>query len=203
MTHYTYLLISSLDQKMYIGSRSCNMDPEKDVQYKSSTKLVPKEYLQNCKKYILKVHLTKIAAIEHEIFLHNLFEVGINPEFFNGAKQTSTKFDRSGIPMSDLQKERISKANIIARNTPESKLKSRNARLGVKVSQKTRDKLRKLNLKSNSPKAKPITCIETSQNFGSVIEASDWAGIHYSGIVKVCSDKQKTAGGYTWKYKET
>ena len=198
--YYTYLLRHKLDGRLYIGSRGCNCLPEEDTAYMSSSKAVTKEYLALCAKRIIRVFKTRIDALEHEIRLHNMFDVAVNPKFFNASKQTSIKFDRTGVPMSDKQKERISKANKISCNRPEVKERYRQAKLGTKVSDATKQKLRELNLGSNSPKAKKVLCIETGVTYGSVSEAGIAVGVHYSGIVKACTGKQKTAKNFTWKY---
>lgn len=38
--------------------------------------------------------------------------------------------------------------------------------------------------------------------YDSIIDASNYIGIHPSGITKVCKGKGKSAGGFKWKYKE-
>lgn len=96
MYHYTYLLVNKYDLKMYIGKRSCTCTPLKDTSYMSSSKYVPKN---QCIKIILQEFPTAEEAIQHEIFLHNKYNVGINPLFYNKSKQTSSKFDTTGIPM--------------------------------------------------------------------------------------------------------
>ena len=96
--HYVYILKNKIDGRLYIGDRTApNGNPYKDTKYKSSCKVVSKEYKENCMKRILKTFETREEAKEYEIFLHNKYDVGNNPRFFNGAKQTSVGFDTSGI----------------------------------------------------------------------------------------------------------
>lgn len=45
-----------------------------------------------------------------------------------------------------------------------------------------------------------VVCLETNQQYESVNEASRQTGICAGSIAGVCRGKQKTAGGYTWKY---
>lgn len=52
--------------------------------------------------------------------------------------------------------------------------------------------------KAKQTNIKPVKCIETNKTYESAREASRQTGIHYSNIGKVCSGKQKTAGGYHW-----
>lgn len=101
MNHYVYLLQHPTDRLKYIGVRSCKCTIEQDP-YKSSSKSVTKQYLSECTKTILKVFTTRKEAVEYEIYLHNLYDVAKNPEYFNCAKQTATKFDQSGKIFSNL-----------------------------------------------------------------------------------------------------
>lgn len=104
--------------------------------------------------------------------------------------------------------------------------------LGRKVSQNTKDKLRKLNSGPNSvmygkkgqehpmwgkqgylkdkfgkqhPRSKQVQQIDPSTNqvisvFGSILEAQRETGILGQNISSTCKGKQKTAGGFGWKY---
>lgn len=110
MYHYVYLLINTTTNHMYIGKRSCNIHPDLDTAYMSSSKHVPKE---QCDKIILSLHSSSQEALEEEIRLHNLYDVGINPMFYNKAKQTSISFDTTGIsiPMKPEIKVKISLSN--------------------------------------------------------------------------------------------
>ena len=193
------MLVNKEDLRAYIGYRGSFNKPKDDIGYMSSSKAVSKAYLNNCTKYVLKVFKTSKEALAYEVYLHALYNVDVNPAFFNLAKQTSTKFSCSG-PMTKEHRNAISIANKIAKSTPESRDKHRQLRLGVKTSDITKQKLRDLNLGANSPKAKKVLCIETDVVYGAVSEAAIAIGIHYSNIVKVCSGKRQTAGGYRWKY---
>jgi hypothetical protein len=106
MYHYTYLLINNSDNRMYIGARSSKVLPADDP-YMSSAKTVSREYKRNCRKHILKIFKTRKEAIAHEIYLHTLFEVGVNPEFFNAAKQTSIGFDTAGTRLTKEHRAKI------------------------------------------------------------------------------------------------
>lgn len=92
--HYVYLLINPTNDMMYIGKRSCDCLPNDDTKYMSSSKYVPKE---ECDKLILEEFSTATEAIEYEKKLHEQFDVGVNPSFYNKSKQTSTGFDTTGI----------------------------------------------------------------------------------------------------------
>lgn len=122
MHHYTYLLINTATLMMYIGKRSCNCVPELDTGYKGSSKYVPKT---ECVKVILKTFLTAKEALEHEIKLHNIFNVAVNSMFYNKAKQTSTKFDTTGTKVfhSDAMRRKLSsvKAGVVPNWSEEGK----------------------------------------------------------------------------------
>lgn len=102
MNHYTYL-IQNLDKTMnYIGSRSCKCLPIEDC-YWGTSKHLPwgkkgskQDQSSQAIKTILQVFKTKQEALEHEIYLHNKYSVHTNENFWNQAKQTSTKFDTTG-----------------------------------------------------------------------------------------------------------
>lgn len=113
--HYTYELINTKNNMNYIGVRSCECQPKDDIHYFGSSKAVDEELLITPVKYwnklILKIFKTRQQAVKHEIELHSKFNVAVNPQFYNKAKQTATGFDRSGTTMSSETKDKISKAN--------------------------------------------------------------------------------------------
>jgi hypothetical protein len=90
--HYTYWLQDE-HGKAYIGVRSCNCNVYNDT-YMSSSKTVLSLIKNGAKftKTILAVWDTREDAISHEILLHDIFNVNINPNFYNKAKQRSKKF---------------------------------------------------------------------------------------------------------------
>lgn len=53
---------------------------------------------------------------------------------------------------------------------------------------------------SKNPNSKKVLCIETEQIFNSMKEASEWIGVSYTNISNCCNGKQKTCGGYHWRY---
>lgn len=94
--HYTYEITNVNNGMKYIGSRSCLCLPCFDP-YMSSSKYVKAAIKEDEHAHFVKIVLqefpTREEAIEHEILLHNKFDVGKNPVFYNKAKQTSTRFD--------------------------------------------------------------------------------------------------------------
>lgn len=105
--HYVYVLISNVEEKFYIGARSCSCEVDEDS-YMGSSSVMTKEDKDNCDKLVLKEFDTRKEAIAYEVELHNQFEVSTNERFWNNAKQTSTKFDTSGTTLTDEHKEKIS-----------------------------------------------------------------------------------------------
>lgn len=135
--HYVYRVTSIQENKHYYGYRSSTDSPENDLGVKyftSSTNLKFKELFrnnpENYKLKIVSVFDTREEAMLLEIKLHNKFNVGVNSNFYNKCKATSTGFTTEGISHihSDETKKKISKTS-----------------KGRVVSQKTKDKLSKAN----------------------------------------------------------
>lgn len=99
MYHYTYLLQHKTQDKRYIGCRSCRCLPVEDISYWGSSKHLPSNISEEHVKIILKQFPTRKEAIAHEIYLHDINDVGSNPSYYNKAKQTSTGFDTSGLKL--------------------------------------------------------------------------------------------------------
>lgn len=97
----------------------------------SSAKTVTKEYLAACEKRILKTFNTRKEAVAFEVYLHEKFDVGKNPRFFNAAKQTSTGFDTSGIKLSKEHRQKVIKTLVpLKKPTEQSKKKNALAHTG-------------------------------------------------------------------------
>ena len=102
--HYTYRITNLIEGKHYYGSRSSEIPPVEDLgkNYVSSSKNKDfikdqKENPQNYKYKVIKIFDTREEAISFEIKLHDKFDVGVNESFYNKAKQTSVKFDTTGM----------------------------------------------------------------------------------------------------------
>ena len=118
MFHYVYRITNLKENKYYYGCRSSKIEPKLDlgIKYFSSSKnkeLIKDQKVnpQDYKYKIIKIFKTRREAIEHEIFLHNKFNVGINESFYNKAKQTSTGYDTFGTTKSEEFKRNISEKN--------------------------------------------------------------------------------------------
>lgn len=101
--HYVYQITEINSGKKYIGLRSCSDYPENDIGIKYFSSSKNKEFIEsqktNSSNYIysiLSVFDCREDAINEEIRLHELFDVGRNVEYINKAKQTYLSFDVSG-----------------------------------------------------------------------------------------------------------
>lgn len=101
--HYVYRITNLVLKKHYYGCRSCKVTPKNDLGqvYFSSSK--DKDFIahQKQRRYdfrykVIHIFDNRKDAIRFEIKLHNKFNVSCNANFYNRAKQTSTKFDTTG-----------------------------------------------------------------------------------------------------------
>lgn len=95
MNHYTYLIEYSNGMK-YIGARSCKCIPCDDIKYLGSSKIIPKDIKSTGIKTILGQFECRPDAIKNEMYLHKLYDVKMNKDYYNQVNQTSTKFDQQG-----------------------------------------------------------------------------------------------------------
>ena len=127
-SHYTYMLVLNKptdERRFYIGARSCKTKPEQDSKYYGSSvslkKWIKEHGTDNIEKVILAPWRTREETLEHEKLLHQWFNVDKNPEYWNKARQTSSKFfyDFSGMKrgnLSDEHKQSISKTKTGVKN---------------------------------------------------------------------------------------
>lgn len=114
--HYTYLLTDlqpKSNQKYYIGVHSGVNDPENDGYMSSSqdiNDLINNYGINRFEKTIITIWKSRKLAVQHEIKLHEEYNVKDNPLFYNKANQTSTGFDTSGKPMHPNTKKGLLKA---------------------------------------------------------------------------------------------
>jgi hypothetical protein len=103
MFHYVYQITNKINGKIYIGSRTSNIEPANDLGKKyfssSKDKEFQKEQRENPENFIyevLSIYNNKDDMLNEEIRLHNLYDVGKNPNYYNKSKQTSKNFSTSG-----------------------------------------------------------------------------------------------------------
>ena len=102
--HYVYTITDtkpSSSHYLYIGVRSSDVSPYEDIRYMGSCKLL-KEHIalgdiDDFIKEVISIWDSREEAVREEIRLHNKYDVGNNPAFYNRVKQTSTKFDSSNL----------------------------------------------------------------------------------------------------------
>lgn len=95
-TYYSFETNKGIDGLGYIGYRRLKnaSNPEEENYYGTPKSIKSLEFKnnKNKNKIILGVFETKEEAIEHEIYLHQLWDVDNNEHFANAAKQTSLGF---------------------------------------------------------------------------------------------------------------
>ena len=98
MYHYTYEITANNPtdaRQKYIGVRSCECYPTEDKYWgscKSFTEWQKVNGTESLAKKIFAMHQTRELAIEHEIKLHEHFDVAVNEEYFNECRATSIGF---------------------------------------------------------------------------------------------------------------
>lgn len=189
--HYTYLL-SDNDGKMYIGARSCIVHPNND-DYWSSSKYVLDAINKGIKfdKTILAIWDTRKEAVNHEILLHEIFDVAKNQNFYNKSKQTSTKFDTTGFVFSEEQKRQISICSKRKRKKyKQSKLKNRKQSLS-QIANRAKAQIGKMGMQNNKG-AKPIFAINLATKETKLLvgrtEVSNF-GFDPSTVHRICHKK--------------
>ena len=105
--HYVYHSFEEWGRD-YIGIRSCYCLPEEDTRYFGS---FTDKTFKPTGKNILFVCETREEVLKIEVELHDFFNVAVNPKFANKSKATNTKFDRTGVPVTEEAKKKISVAN--------------------------------------------------------------------------------------------
>lgn len=100
MFHYTYM-VSYTDGKRYIGVRTSQVEPDQDSAYIGSSEFTPNDKV--IRKEILGIFSSREEAVRHEIDLHEEWDVARSGDFYNRSKQTSHKFDTSGVNLERSQ----------------------------------------------------------------------------------------------------
>ena len=188
--NYTYRITNKIEGKHYYGKRSTDTIPSQHlgVKYFSSSKDVEfikdqKNNPQNYKYKIIKMHDSAKAAIEHEIVLHNKFNVGKNTKFYNRCKQSAKGFDTTGIKFSEARIQKCRESRKGFKHTEESKEKCRQVKLGNtwnigRKHTKEAIELMKKNTKKgvNSPNAVLVDVYKygTDQIVATKVSLSEW-----------------------------
>jgi hypothetical protein len=124
MHHYTYKIIANNPtdtRRYYIGVRSCKCWPTEDVNYFGSCRKFKRwqkaQGTGGLEKKILAIWPSRELALEHEIRLHDMFDVAVDPEYWNRSKQTSTGFDTTGVKVDRVfSKEQLDRVAELGRS---------------------------------------------------------------------------------------
>lgn len=84
----------------------------------------------------------------------------------------------------------------------EIKRKISETKKGVPLSEANRQNISLAMQGSKNPNCKAIICIETGEKFWGAKEAQDKLGVNKESISACCHGRNKTAGGYHWKFVE-
>jgi group I intron endonuclease len=170
MIHYTYIISNTITNVQYIGVRSCKCNAINDNYWGSSkylTEDINKLGSSNFIKQILAIWPTRETATEHEIKLHEFYNVSVNPMFYNKSIQTSNKFHTIGMPhpkgmlnkthtlesrqkMSNSQKG-IPKTAEHNKKNSEAHMGKKNPMYGVKHTAESLAKIRQASTGKNNP----------------------------------------------------
>lgn len=110
MLYYTYIVRNKENGKKYIGYRQA-LDPHNDIYFGSPASKfcennieyqnIIKNHPYMLQKRVLRIFKTAKDALNHEIELHNRYNVGVNKDFYNAGIQTANGFSFTGRKHSD------------------------------------------------------------------------------------------------------
>lgn len=108
--HYVYRITNIYKKQHYYGVRTSKLLPIKDIGIKYFSSSNDKDFIkdqkenpQNYKYKVIKTFKDRETALKLEIKLHNRFDVAVNESFYNRSKQTTTKFDTTGLSLNKGQ----------------------------------------------------------------------------------------------------
>ena len=139
-----------------------------------------------------------INTIKDDNRVENLRWATIKENRNNELTKKHNSESQKGKILSEETKKKLSEAKkgenhpMYGKHHPEeTKKKISEAKKGKKMSEETKDK-----------KGKKVYCVELDKEFSTINKASKELNIDACGIIKVCKGKQKTSGGYHWRYVE-
>ena len=186
-----------------------------------------KEDLNNAEEYYIKQYKDKVGwgmmynatefagggwnkGISHPVSEETKKKISEANKGHHHSEETKKNMSeaRKGIKLSEETKKKMSEAfkgrpgwNKGIKHTDEARKKMSEALKGHTISEETKKKISEAH-KNHPSFSKKVLCIETNIVYPSIGEASRQTGITYQNISGVCREKQKTTGGYHWKYIE-
>ena len=153
--NYTYEVVNLINLKSYIGSGSCNCPINEDEYMGSSptlNEIIENEGKENFIKVILETFTTREKAYDAEDLIHDRFNTGKNPMFYNQSRQTSTGFNfswkgKKRKPFNEEWKRKLSitstgnSSKLGMKDSKETLLKKSKAQLGRKHPEEVKRKM--------------------------------------------------------------
>jgi hypothetical protein len=137
--HYVYRVTSIKENRHYYGARTSTVPPEEDLgrtYFTSSKDLDFKNKFKNHPESFTVKIIAQFGSREEagklEARLHEIFDVGVNPKFYNKIKATKTGFSNEGIKHSEEAKKKMSEAK-----------KGKEPAKGWRLSAETRERMSK------------------------------------------------------------
>lgn len=201
--HYVYRITNTQTNKHYYGVRSSKVEPKLDLGIKYFSSSTDKEFIKEQKenksifKYkIIKQFNSREEAVKLEIKLHSKFDVGLNESFYNRAKQTSTRFDTTGIKHTDEFREKNSVAQTGKTLSEEHKIKIAISNTITKKDPKIIEKFSG----GNHGKSRKVLCLNNNEIFLTIKAAADSVNGNSVGVCRVCQGLRKHYKNFIFKY---
>ena len=165
--HYVYMIINSINNKKYIGKRSCDCPVEQDRYMGGGTRLKEDQEklgLENFSKIILAHAFDEGMAFELENYYIKKADAVESDDFYN---ETYGGTGSSMFYHEDIERRKR------VRKTLSEKNKGTNAG-------------------ENSKVARKVICLTTGQIFVSGAEASRYANLNRGSVIKACRQRNHT-----------
>lgn len=204
-----YVITNTINGKKYIGMTSRSVrrrwrnhvsasKHENDGMYSSPLQADIREYGEDC-----FTHQVLVTTEDKELAMQLEDEITImlNTHVPNGYNRIvghrSVHTEDSKKKISEKAKGRTHSEET-KRKMSENNSEKNNPFYGKHHTEETK---KKISENTSEKLSKPVMCVETGVMFTNAEEASRWAGLKdRTGISRCCTGKQKTAGGYHWKY---
>lgn len=187
--YYIYEITCDINNKKYIGQHYGYLDDKYIGSGKAIKAAIEKYGKEHFHKNILMICQDREDANIQERVFTDAVQAETNPEYYNL------------IPGGDC-----SPSFLGHHHTEETKQKMSEAQLGEKNHRygTTHTEEEKYHLSVDSPKARPVICVETGVIYPGAKCAERALGISLGTIHKVCNHYKyrKTAGGYHWEWYE-